>query len=142
MRQGNTQPEGKEMTYTMPEPRVGHKWTSGYRPLKEIAADIRADIKAAKKTGDLPKDLKVSVRTDTYAGGGAIRVKLSGWDSERVYSPEGDGYFDMTEEAKNTMHQVEAIRRAYNRDASDSMVDYFDVTYYGTTDWDYSLRRP
>ena len=129
------------MTYMMREARVGSKWTSGYRPRKEIAAAIRADIKAAKKAGDLPADLKVSVRTDNYAGGGAIRVTLSGWDSERVYSPEGDGYFDMTNEAKNVMHRVEALRGAYNRDASDPMVDYFEVDYYGSTDWDYSLRR-
>jgi hypothetical protein len=129
------------MTYMMREARVGAKWTRDYRPMKDIAADIRADIKAAKKTGDLPSDLKVSVRTDLYAGGGAIRVKLSGWDSERVYAPEGDGYFDMTDEAKNVMYRVEAIREAYNRNASDSMVDYFEVTYYGGTDWDYSLRR-
>jgi hypothetical protein len=133
--------KGDKMIYTMREARVGSKWASNYRPLKDIAADIRADVKAAKQAGDLPKDLKVSVRTDLYAGGGAIRVTLSGWSSDQVYDKDGDGYFDMTDAANRVRNQIEAIRGAYNRDASDAMVDYFDVTYYGSTDWDYKLRR-
>jgi hypothetical protein len=132
------------MTYTMPEPRVGDNWTDTYRPLKDIAADIRANIKAAKKAGDLPADLKVSVRTDLYAGGGAIRVTLSGWTTEQVWTTETDAVYGwgytLTHDAARVQGHVEQIRRSYNRDASDSMVDYFDVTYYGSTEWDWKLR--
>ena len=127
------------MTYTMPAARVGAKWTNDYRPLKDIAADIRADIKAAKKAGDLPADLKVSVRTRLYSGGGAIDVTLSGWDRDRIWD-END-YYGLTSEARAVQLHVDAIRRAYNRDASDSMVDYFEVTYYGSADWDWRTRR-
>jgi len=41
----------------------------------------------------------------------------------------------LTTAARYVKRTVEAIRSAYNRDASDPMVDYFDVTYYGGTDW-------
>lgn len=132
------------MTYTMPEPRIGEKWTSDYRPLKDIAADIRADIKAAKKSGHLPADLKASVRTHLYSGGGAIDITLSGWTSERVWEMQDDAIYGrgygLTAEADRTQRAIEAIRRAYNRDASDSQVDYFEVTYYGSTEWDWRIR--
>lgn len=132
------------MTYTMPEPRIGENWTSDYRPLKEIAADIRADIKKAKKYGHLPADLKVSVRTHMGSTAGAIDVTLSGWDADRVWEMQDDpmwgrGY-GLTAEAHAAEKRVEAIRESYNRDASDSMVDYFEVTYYGSTNWDWKIR--
>lgn len=128
------------MTYQMQEARVGSKWSSEYRPLKDIAADIRADVKAAKQAGDLPKELKVSVRTDLFAGGGAIRVVLSGWNAGQVYQKNPKGHLDMTHEATRIRDRIESFRGAYNRDACDPMVDYFDVTYYGDTEWDYKLR--
>jgi len=133
------------MTYKMREATIGSKWTNDYRPLKDIAADIRADIKAAKKAGQLPTDIKVSVKTRTYAGGGAIDVRLSGWDSDRVwtsgYAPEyGREMTWLSDEANSAQKLIEEIRRSYNRDACDSMVDYFEMTYYGSTDWDWTTR--
>lgn len=129
------------MTYTMPEARVGSKWTTDYRPTKDIAADIRADIKAAQKTGHLPADMKVSVRTSLFAGGSAIDVTLKGWDTNRIWIRGNDGMIDgLTTEARTVLHRVEEIHQSYNRDASDSMVDYFDVTYYGTVEWDWRTR--
>lgn len=127
-------------TYRMPEARVGDKWTSDYRPTKNIAADIRADIKAAKKAGELPADLKASVKTRLFAGGSAIDVSLSGWTMTMVYALSEDGYMKQTPAAQEVLRKVEAIRGAYNRNASDSMVDYFEVTYYGSTNWDWRIR--
>jgi hypothetical protein len=129
------------MVNAVQKARVGSKWSRDYRPLKDIAADIRADVKATKQAGGLPKDLKVSVRTDLFSGGGAIRVTLSGWDKQRVYEERADGYLNLTEEARQAQEQVEAIRLAYNKDESDPTVDYFNVTYYGSTDWDWRLRQ-
>ena len=129
------------MNYAVREARVGSKWSSDYRPLKDIAADIRADVKAAQKAGELPQDVKVSVRTDLFAGGGAVRVTLSGWSSEQVYTKDDDGGLELTQAARGVQDQIEAIRNAYNRDASDAFVDYFEVTYYGSTDWDWRLRH-
>jgi hypothetical protein len=118
-------------TYTAPAARTGANWTPGFRKGSEIAADIRRDLKAAQKAGDIPADVKVSVRTRTYAGGRAIDVTLTGWDRERIYTTD----WFMTPEAQAVRQTVETIRESYNRDASDSMVDYFDVDYYGSTDW-------
>jgi len=132
------------MTYKMREATIGSKWTNDYRPLKDIAADIRADIKAAKKAGQLPADIKTSVRTDLYAGGGAIRITLSGWTTEKVWTIEDDAFYGRgyapTPEAAQAQETIETIRRSYNRDACDSMVDYFEMTYYGSTDWDWKTR--
>jgi hypothetical protein len=122
------------MTYQMQEARVGSKWTPGYRKAKDIAADIRSDLKAAQKDGTIPADVKISVRTRTYAGGRAIDVTLSGWAQDRIR--EGEGFY-MTPEADRVQRAVNHIREAYNRNASDPMVDYFDVDYYGSVTWDY-----
>lgn len=121
-------------TYVSPEPRVGSKFT-GWIDAAVAAKKIRQDVKDAKRDGIIPVDVKVSVRTRKYAGGQAVDVHLSGWNPEAVwyrgtYGPE------MSNAAARVEKAVERIRGSYNRDASDSMVDYFDVTYYGTTQWD------
>lgn len=115
--------------------REGSKYT-GYRDAALIAKDIRADIKAAKSAGEIPADVKVSVRCEKYSGGQSVRVTLSGWEPERVR--DGEGY--LTWEADMVRRRIEAMREAYNRDASDPMTDYYDVTYYGSTDWDWRIR--
>ena len=121
------------MTYTYAEARTGSNWTKEYRPLRDIAADIRRDIKAAQKSGHIPTDVNVSVRC---RDGLAIDVKLQGWTRDQLFA-ETDPYDfpQATEAAMAVVNRVEAIRESYNRDASDSMVDYFDVTFYGSTSW-------
>ena len=123
--------------YVAPAPVVGSKWTPGYRPAREIAADIRRDLKQAQRDGMIPADLKVSVRTRNFAGGRAIDVNLTGWDYDTIYgdSPFSMGRGGMTPAADRVYRIVERIRESYNRDASDSMVDYWDVDYYGSTTW-------
>ena len=121
--------------YAYREPRIGEKFT-GWIDAVAAAKKIRADIKTAKQHGVIPNDVKVSVRSDRFAGGQSVDVRLSGWNPEAVwYEDEIHGYLKTTA-AKQVEIAVEAIRSAYNRDASDSMVDYFDVTYYGVTEWD------
>lgn len=120
------------MTYTYAEARVGTNWTKEYRPLRDIAADIRRDIKAAQKSGHIPANVKVAVRC---RDGIAIDVRLSGWSSEAVFFSNHEGWLRETDEARIVSTRIEAIRQSYNRDASDPMVDYFDVTFYGSTSW-------
>lgn len=128
---------GHEMTYAMREARVGSKWTPGYRPTREIAAAIRKDLKQAQRDGMIPADVKISVRSSTFAGGRAVDVVLGGWAQDRVWDASDD--YRMTEEANRVQRRVNSIREAYNRDASDAMVDYWDVTYYGGTRWEYPV---
>jgi hypothetical protein len=120
------------MTYQMPEARVGQNYVAGYRPLREISADIRKAIATAKTLGQIPADIKVSVRV---RDGLAIDVKLSGWDRDQlIEAPENSwDYARSTAAATAVRNRVEAIRESFNRDASDPMVDYYEVTYYGST---------
>lgn len=125
--------------------RTGGKYT-GYRRAVEIAKDVRADIKAAQKSGLVPADIKVSVRSDYNS----INVSLSGWTSEQVWEYGTDSYgyegWHRTDAAQAVLATVEEIREAYNRDASDYHTDYFDVLYYGQASWavraDESQRSP
>ena len=120
--------EGKEMTIT------GSKY-AGYQDAALIAKQVRADIKQAQKTGLIPTDLKVSVRCDKYSMGQSVNVSLTGWSNERVWNIDTEGFRAMTPEAKAVTTQIDQIRNAYNRDNSDPMTDYYEVVYYGVTQW-------
>lgn len=120
--------------YAYPEPRVGSKFM-GWIDAAVAAKNIRADLKQAKLHSEIPHDVKISVRTRKYSGGQAVDVNLSGWNSEAVWYHDDDRY-EWTPAAKRVAEIVERIRNAYNRDASDPMTDYYDVTYYGTTRWE------
>ena len=101
----------------------------GRRPVKEVAVDIRRDIKDAVSSGELPTGLKFSVKSDTR-GTSAVRVRVSGTGRTRDESGR------LTGEAKAVYEKVDSIVNAYNRDNSDMMTDYFDVDYYGTVQLD------
>ena len=99
----------------------------GRRPNKEVAVDIRRDLKSAVERGELPEGLKFSVKVD--ARGSAIRVRVAGVKNPRVRDDLGR---DVTSpEAKAIYDKVDAITNAYNRYNSDVQTDYFDVDYYG-----------
>jgi len=95
---------------------VGPKWKSG-QSLKDIASGIRQDVKAVK----LPAGVKLGVR---MRDGLAIQVDIKGFQGDQQ-GPE----------AKALRAQLDSIRTAYNRSNTDSMVDYFDETYYGSTEF-------
>lgn len=118
----------------------GSRWTPGYRPPADIARDIRNDLKTLRAGGELPRDVKISVRTHTYAGGCSIHVSLSGWPEERIWQDGVDAYGmptrRETEEAAALRKKVEEVRNSYNRDTSDPSMDYFNADYLGVTQWD------
>lgn len=113
---------------------IGSKY-AGYQDAATISKAVRADIKQAQKTGLLPADLKASVRCDKYSMGQSVNVSLTGWSNERVWTHDADGFRAMTPEAKTVTSRIEEIRNAYNRDNSDPMTDYYEVVYYGVTQW-------
>lgn len=118
--------------------RYGNKYERGLSR-KEVAKRIRLDIKAGVKAGELPK-AKYSVRIEQYAGGGSINIVVSDLPFEvlseaRVvadhYNPNRFSGIPWRSDAAAALERaLEGIGAAYNRDASDSMVDYFDVDYY------------
>jgi hypothetical protein len=65
----------------MYERTYGAKYAeTGGQTTAQIAAMIRADIKAAVNVGTLPgKPVKYSVRTDNFSGGSSIDVRVKDW---------------------------------------------------------------
>jgi len=147
----------------------------GNLDVADIAKLIRADIKEARKAGELPDDWKYSVRISRFSGGCSIDVAaksprptllmnpgmmIAPPDAHRDvevprpkhYVPLDDSaplpeYITMrlrpgemyeirwgdaaTDEAAAVRKTLEKIMGAYNHDGSESMVDYFDVKFYG-----------
>jgi len=122
----------------------------------ELAARVRADIKAALKDGTLPMGLKVSVRTSYFAGGSSIDVKVRAVpDGFRIMNPARLAWaakhpYDLpplsvgghySEEAQKTLDVLKGLLDAYNRDGSDVQSDYWDVRFYGDVSFDWRLMR-
>jgi hypothetical protein len=152
--------------YRLPEVWYGARYEEVKRmSLPEIAKRMREDIKVARKveaklsTGTdvalpdplaalatMPKGMKVSVTSEYFSGGGAIRMRVynlpeKGWG----YVKELDRY-GMHEhwvpgpQLKPILDALEQIHGWYNFDGSDAMVDYFHVNYYGGVDVDWRER--
>lgn len=137
----------------------GEKYETTQRlDIKEIAKLIRADIKAAQKSGELPTGLKTSVRIDRYAGGQSLDIRVTDLGGIPLYSEIGAKNIKETgsvagedhrtpyhetiaPEAKKILETLKTIQGSYNRDNSDVMTDYFDVRFYGRVEVDYDLER-
>jgi hypothetical protein len=119
----------------------------------EIAKLYRQDIKDAIKRGDLPKGLKVSVRTSEYAGGGSINTGVTEVPAGFKLLSEQRLYTDLTEKGYNSspdpyhtpeaaalLKKLDALLQSYNFDDSDSMTDYFHVRFYGDAKFESDLE--
>ena len=134
------------------ENEVTHK-----SPLKEIAKQVRAQIKKAKAEGRLAKETKVSVRTQYYSMGCSLNVTITKTDTP-IISPEYQAFVDAyphtwptepgcprsryTAAAEKEVGVIDAIVEKYHRNDSDSMTDYYDVNFsYTGCDYDYDLMK-
>lgn len=97
--------------------------------LVEIAKRMREDIKAAKKAGRLPADVKAAVRCSNGTGIGIF------WEARGVLTIEHDDdrhvYLAPNKRYQEIDKVLAEIHAAYNHDGSDVQTDYFDVKYYG-----------
>lgn len=117
---------------------VGEKYKP-YRSTTDTAKLIRADIKAAVKAGDLPGTVRYSVRTAYFSGGSSIHISVKDAIVRRVveeHQPWNGLVY--SHEAGVLLGQLESIMSQYQRDMSDSMVDYFEVDFYqhAAYDWE------
>lgn len=135
--------------------RKGPKYERGLST-KEIAKRLRAEVKDALKSGLLPKGVKVSITYDSFAGGSAIRVRITACPFT-IYNPEWlrygrehphDPYPPLsmleryTPAAKVLRATLTDMAMAYNRNNSDSSTDYYDVNFYGgDAEFDYDLEQ-
>lgn len=111
----------------------GAKSGKGYRSNKDIAKDIREDLKQATLAGVLPSNVKYSITSDLNS----INVNviypdasdndLGLWENDPSYGPR----FVTDTKIKEIQDNVTAIKDAYNYDGSNSQVDYFNRGFYG-----------
>ncbi|XKH58452.1 hypothetical protein LG293_17680 (plasmid) [Citricoccus nitrophenolicus] len=108
------------------------------RPIVETAKMVREEIKQAKNGGYLPGDFTYGVRKEEFAGGAAIRVNVKGLTKDQLCEddPQQPGFQVRTAAAIELDNRLEHILSIFNRDASDSMVDYFDVDFYSTVSFE------
>ncbi|MGX1886305.1 hypothetical protein [Streptomyces sp. NPDC055287] len=93
----------------------------------------------------MPKQIKVSVRTDYFSGGSSIDVRVynlpeKGWGHIQETDMWGVPRWVPGPELNAILTALKEIHGAYNFDGSDSMVDYFHVNYYGQVEVDWRER--
>lgn len=98
---------------------TGNKYVQG-RDVKEIAKDVRADIKKAVAAGYLPAT-KYSVTISRFAGGRSLDIRAS-----------HPTFAFGTASRKSAATFLKGITDAYNFDGSDIMTDYFHVNFYSS----------
>ncbi len=112
------------------DPAYGMKFERGL-DITEIAKRVRADIKAAIKTGTLPA-MKASVTVSRYAGGQSLNVKIKD-------CPAMVGKLLNTKIASIKHGRLDVDE--YNFDKSDTQSDYFHVNFYGHVDFCHEFER-
>lgn len=118
----------------------------------DIAKLVKADIAQAVKNGDLPKGLKVGIRTSRYSGGQSMSVTIKAAPGVQIYNPDrvafdakprneqtGSTPTWLSTEALVINNRIEAIVEAFNFDNSDPVTDYFNVKFYGNVQFDSKL---
>ncbi|WP_299201859.1 SNF2-related protein [uncultured Amphritea sp.] len=119
---------------------------------KEIAKRIRAAIKEGKASGQLPKDLTVSVRktshnsiditvTEIPADMRLHRPEYIQWRLDNPHETLAYAPTMYTDEHRALLAWLKAHANAYNYNDSDSQVDHFDTNFYLSVDTDYDLRN-
>lgn len=136
----------------------GSKYVKGLST-KAIAALVRADIKAALKTGGLPRG-KYSVRTSYGTTTSSISVSISEvmftdgeteetldvFNPERLRADRDQPHVFcptpwMSDAARDLTTTIERMVEAYNFDGSDSQSDCFHVNFYAHVDFDHDWQR-
>lgn len=112
--------------------------------LTEIAKLVRADIKLAVKAGKLPKDIKVSVRSEYFSNGCALEINWSSptykYIEVETYGEDYElNYYSAEREAID--QELKAITNLYNYHDCDAQIDYFNVRFYCNPSDDYSRRN-
>lgn len=123
------------------------------RDTREIAALVRQEIKQGLKDGSLPKGLKTSVTMERFSGGSSCTITIKAIPFPLVaddylaacVAGTQDSRFCRVErfsqKARDLRAQLEAMLKAYQRDDSDAMIDYFSVNFYAHCDFEYRIEN-
>lgn len=116
---------------------------------RDIPALLRGDIKAAKAKGAIPKDVKVSVRLERYAGGCSLHVNVTrvptgfvvespafeaAWAAhEQAHAIRFDyaAYPRYTPQAQALRQTLSDMTEAYQNKRESLHSDYSNVNFYG-----------
>ena len=128
---------------------------SNYDPnlkTSDIAKLIREFISTEKKEGDIPKGLKISVKTDTYSMGSSINARITAVPPSMDLHDEKSCHFVSSRSRQNLQcglnsqivkifKNLKSLDSQYNYDNSDIQTDYFDVDHYFFTSVSHELSR-
>jgi len=118
----------------------------GRRTAPKLGQAVPGEVAAFDPIGDAPAEIKVSIRTEYYSGGGAIRVMIKNVPQDWGWTDEIDRHNYSFKQATPAMEAfigaVQEIHRAYNYDNSDAMTDHFDRNYWGTVDTEQRIHVP
>lgn len=111
---------------------VGAKYV-GFQSAADVAKQVRADLKAAQASRALPDGVTYAVRSESFAGGQAIRITAMGLPDSALTQPDTGGMSRprRTAESAELDRTLQAIGRAYDR--SQSGTDLHNPTYFCTT---------
>ena len=124
-----TDPEGRHPVVTGPK-FDRDQW----RTSAEVARMLRADLKAAQQSQALPPTAVFSVRSESFAGGQAVRVEIRNLPDSEILDDHPDYAHRLNTAARELERTVRRMANAYNRDASDPQSDVYDVHYYAHVD--------
>lgn len=107
--------------------------------IKDIAKLVRMDIATAKKAGQLPRLMKVSVSIERYSMGCSLCVTVKEWSGRvvnpawclgSINDPHGPNRAPRyTEQGTAWLEVLEAIANDYNYDNSDSETDCYEKAF-------------
>lgn len=105
-------------------------------PLKEKAKLIKREILVKHP------DIKVSVRTEFFSMGCAIRISVKKVPTRVSYledHPYGGKTRKLTTRGRAILESIQAIANQYRYNDSDAMIDYFNTNFYCTPQYDLDL---
>lgn len=129
--------------------------------LPAIAKLMRQDVALARKLGrqqakpcavalmdalgTMPPQIKVSITSQYYSGGGAIDIRVKNIPTEWGFVEEEDigGHRRAVPSPalRAVLDDLKAVHWAYNYDGSDITTDYFDRNYMGHVDYERPYDR-
>jgi hypothetical protein len=118
----------------------------------DVSKAVRADIKAAIKSGALPAGVKCSVTSSTYSMGRSVTVKVVACPGLAINTVEfvafeiatgGRVCFDGERRTPEAIALVKTLKQmlcAYQEDRSDIESDYHNVSFYDHVDIGWECR--
>ncbi len=129
--------------------------SEGIGDVKTIASRVRSFVRKMREAGQIPNDVKISVRKEHH---NSLRLSLTDLpDTVSLYNPaylqflidnpESQPFTTIqrySDEVTNLIEFVNSFVDQFNYNNSDTMTDYFDVNFYGgrlDVDWSFANDR-